>query len=532
MSTARALLLRMCLTQTIRNRPHEGGLRARRPVVGPVLTGQHRRARLAFATEHQNWQICPRRLVLFTDVSRFYLSTCDRRDRLWRRHGECYPACNIIQHDWFGGGSVMAWGGISLEGRTDLYRLNNGTLTAIRHQDKILRPLVRPYAGAVGPGFLLVHNNARPHVARVCRQFLENEGIDTIDWPTGSPDLNPIEHLWDIVFRSIRRHQVALQTVQELSDALVQIWEEIPQDTIRLALNYRTEICSTKIVDIFCNNPSLMKLLCGDITTSNSYGLFILTFYDGLALLIVAFTYIQILVTVVVKRQSDAKTLLAHLYGAGAYVILSAMAYDRYVAICCPLKYNTLMSPNNLLKIITIMWTLHFVLIGLLLALNYRTEICSTKIVDIFCNNPSLMKLLCGDITTSNSYGLFVLTFYNGLALLIVVFTYIQILITVVVKRQSDAKSKALQTCGTHLIVFLSYEFCACFSMIAHRFESASPILRKALGASVIICPPIVNPLIYGLKMKEIRQNLFLLFRKKVSPIKQKNKQKRSHRKK
>ncbi|KAI4883985.1 hypothetical protein NFI96_003366 [Prochilodus magdalenae] len=142
-------------------------------------------------------------------------------------------ACNIIQHDWFGGGSVMVWGGISLEGGTDLYRLDNGTLAAIRYQDEILGPVVRPYAGAVGPGFFLVHNNARPHVARVCRRFLENEGIDTIDWPTGSPDLNPIEHLWDIMFRSIRRHQVALQTVQELSDALVQIWEEIPQDTIR-----------------------------------------------------------------------------------------------------------------------------------------------------------------------------------------------------------------------------------------------------------------------------------------------------------
>ncbi|KAI4876983.1 hypothetical protein NFI96_002430 [Prochilodus magdalenae] len=101
-----------------------------------------------------------------------------------------------------------------------------------RYQDEILGPLVRPYAGAVGPGFLLVHNNAQPHVARVCRQVLENEGIDTIDWPTGSPDLNPIEHLWDIMFRSIRRHQVALQTVQKLSDGLVQIWEEIPQDTI------------------------------------------------------------------------------------------------------------------------------------------------------------------------------------------------------------------------------------------------------------------------------------------------------------
>ncbi|KAI4877400.1 hypothetical protein NFI96_000426 [Prochilodus magdalenae] len=118
--------------QTIRNRPHEGGLRARRPVVGPVLTGQHRRARLAFATEHQNWQIRHRRLVLFTDESRFYLSTWDRRDRLWRHCGERCAACNIIQHDWFGGGSVMVWGGISLEGRTNLYRLDNGTVTESR----------------------------------------------------------------------------------------------------------------------------------------------------------------------------------------------------------------------------------------------------------------------------------------------------------------------------------------------------------------------------------------------------------------
>ncbi|KAI4889351.1 hypothetical protein NFI96_010279 [Prochilodus magdalenae] len=152
--------------QTIRNRLHEGGLRARHPVVGPVFTGHHRRARLASATEHQNWQISHRPLVLFTDESRFYLSTCDRRDRLWRRHGEYYAGCNIIQHDWFSGGSVMVWGGISLEGCTNLYRLDNGTLTAIRHRDKILGPL-RPYADGVRPGFLLVHNNDRPHVARV-----------------------------------------------------------------------------------------------------------------------------------------------------------------------------------------------------------------------------------------------------------------------------------------------------------------------------------------------------------------------------
>ncbi|KAJ8333842.1 hypothetical protein SKAU_G00411610 [Synaphobranchus kaupii] len=98
--------------------------------------------------------------------SRFTLSTCDRRERVWRRRGERYAACNIIQHDRFGGGSVMVWGGISLEGRTNLHVLANGTLTAVRYRDEILRPIVRPYTGAVGPGFLLVQDNAWPHVAR------------------------------------------------------------------------------------------------------------------------------------------------------------------------------------------------------------------------------------------------------------------------------------------------------------------------------------------------------------------------------
>ncbi|KAL0152830.1 hypothetical protein M9458_051870 [Cirrhinus mrigala] len=160
-------------------------------------------------------------------------ATTQQRDSVWRRRGERSAACNILQHDRFGSGSVMVWGGISLEGRTALHVLARGSLTAIRYRDEILRPLVRPYAGAVGPGFLLMQDNARPHVAGVCQQFLQDEGIDAMDWPARSSDLNPIEHIWYIMSRSIHQRHVASQTVQELADALVQVWEEIPQETIR-----------------------------------------------------------------------------------------------------------------------------------------------------------------------------------------------------------------------------------------------------------------------------------------------------------
>ena len=181
--------------QTIRNRLHEGGLRARRPVVCPVLTAQHRGARLAFAIEHQNWHVRHWRPVLFTDESRFTLSTCDRRERVWRSQGERYAACNIVQHDWFGGGSVMVPGGISMEGRTDLYRLENGSLTAIRYRDEILEPMVRPYAGAVGPA------DARQCPASCGKSMQAVPGgwrnwynwmALTITWP--KPDRTPLGH--------------------------------------------------------------------------------------------------------------------------------------------------------------------------------------------------------------------------------------------------------------------------------------------------------------------------------------------------
>ncbi len=126
---------------------------------------------------------------------------------LCRRVGERYADSNIVEYDRYGGGSVMVWGGICLDGRTDLVVVDGGALTAVRYRDAVLEPVVRPFAGTLGQDFVLMHDNARPHTARVVQAYLEQEGIDVMEWPTPSTDLNPIEHFWDILQRHVSWRQ-------------------------------------------------------------------------------------------------------------------------------------------------------------------------------------------------------------------------------------------------------------------------------------------------------------------------------------
>ncbi|XP_056330513.1 odorant receptor 118-2 [Danio aesculapii] len=210
---------------------------------------------------------------------------------------------------------------------------------------------------------------------------------------------------------------------------------------------------------------------------------------------------------------------IVHLYGGASYVILTAMAYDRYIAICCPLRYGAIMNSNNLMKIITGMWVFNFTVITVLFSLLLPYKICRTHMTDLFCNNPSIMKLMCEDTTVNNIIGLFTLVLYHSIALSVVAFTYIHILITCVTNKQSDAKMKALQTCGTHLVVFLFLEFNTLFPLLAHRSESVPAYLRRVFSISGFVFPPIINPLVYGFKTKEIRQKMLTCFKRKVTSL-------------
>ncbi|KAM4567006.1 olfactory receptor 52B2-like [Odontesthes bonariensis] len=210
------------------------------------------------------------------------------------------------------------------------------------------------------------------------------------------------------------------------------------------------------------------------------------------------------------------QAFFVHFYGTGNLLVLSAMAYDRYVAICCPLKYNTIMSPQNVIKIIILIWLINFSLMFTLFMLIARFKFCRTNIVDLYCNNPSLMKLVCEDIRGNNYYGLASIIVVMGGPLLIIVYTYAQILRTCVMTNHTDGRKKAIQTCGTHLVVFLVLQINTTFTLLSHRMENVSPLLRRAFGVSVLIFPPFLDPIIYGLKTKELKQSIITFFKRNV----------------
>ncbi len=120
-------------------------------------------------------------------------------------------------------------------------------LTGVRYRDEVLRPIVVPFQRRVGRNFEFQQDNARPHTARVSMEFLQHHNVTVLPWPAKSPDLSPIEHLWDVIGRRVRGRDVQPQTLDALFIALQDEWRAVPRAVIRNLIQSVPRRCQSVI---------------------------------------------------------------------------------------------------------------------------------------------------------------------------------------------------------------------------------------------------------------------------------------------
>ncbi|XP_062288950.1 olfactory receptor 52N5 [Scomber scombrus] len=203
-----------------------------------------------------------------------------------------------------------------------------------------------------------------------------------------------------------------------------------------------------------------------------------------------------------------------HMFGTTSYTVLMIMAFDRYVAICDPLRYATIMTNKMVIKLTVSAWGVAFVLVGILLGLTIRLNRCGTRITNPFCDNASLFKLSCESVFINNVYGLTFTVVLFTTSIGSMVLTYTKITVVCLTNKSKSLNSKALKTCSTHLSVYLILFLSGMLIIVLHRFPQYSDY-RKICAILFHIIPGSLNPIIYGVQSKEIRKFLSKLFQPK-----------------
>uniref|UniRef100_A0A8C3T4R4 G-protein coupled receptors family 1 profile domain-containing protein n=1 Tax=Chelydra serpentina TaxID=8475 RepID=A0A8C3T4R4_CHESE len=219
------------------------------------------------------------------------------------------------------------------------------------------------------------------------------------------------------------------------------------------------------------------------------------------------------------SREIDFSACLTQMYFIHCFSVMEsgifvAMALDRYVAICDPLRHSTILTNSVVAKI-----GLAVMLRSGLLALPFPLLVrqwpyCRTNFIpQLYCAHMAVVNLACANTRASSYYGLFVVFCVIGLDVIFIAVSYTQILRAVFSLPTKDARLKTFGTCGSHLCAILVFYIPNLFFSLMHRFGQNVPLHFHVLIANVyLLMPPMLNPIIYGVRTKQIRDRLLRLF--------------------
>lgn len=193
------------------------------------------------------------------------------------------------------------------------------------------------------------------------------------------------------------------------------------------------------------------------------------------------------------------------------FLLLAAMAYDRYVSICRPLQYQAIVTKPIVIFLLILAWLLPACHVAVPVVLNVHNKLCTNTLQGIFCNNAA-HSLYCVSSRALAVYGVIVLFNVGIFPMLFILFTYTKILV-IAYKSSGEVRKKAAQTCLPHLLVLINYSFLLTYDVVIVKLESNFPkTARLVMTLQIVTYNPLCNPLIYGLKMKEIFKHLKRLF--------------------
>ncbi|XP_072312847.1 olfactory receptor 11A1-like [Eucyclogobius newberryi] len=261
---------------------------------------------------------------------------------------------------------------------------------------------------------------------------------------------------------------------------------------------------------IFCSNVLLISVVVLHRSLHEPmYAFLCVLFLNELygSTCVVAFVLVQILSRdhVVSVPLCSLQVFQIYSYVSVEFTNLAVISYDRYVAICFSLQYHARMSLNKVRFLVVLIWLPPLLAVGITTLLTASLTLCGDVIDKVYCDNYSIIKLSCFDTSVNNWYELVAASVTVICPLMVIFFTYFQILR--VCFGCKETRQKAMSTCTPHLCSLINFAFCVSFEVIQTRFDtSALPRMWTAFQPFyLLIVQPLFNPLMYGLNLSKIR---------------------------